>query len=109
MLNSKCPWCNEKISQDMLGKRRPKNKAKWYRLTRYINVCPYCNKPVKISRKIIFPLMLMLPLVLSFLINSYFQPLPLTDYTVKMLYWVLAITGGLILSFTENYEKADYL
>ena len=61
MFKKSCPWCGQRMYLSQLGNKPSVIKPKWYQLTRNIQVCPYCAKPVKLSGRGLYWLLLLLP------------------------------------------------
>ncbi len=52
MFAKTCPWCDKRIGWTAnLGRRPLPGPLKSYELSRTVAVCPFCNNPVKLSKK----------------------------------------------------------
>lgn len=105
MLSSECPWCSNKVSTYQLGSRARKIKPKWFQFTRHVQVCPYCNNPIKIDQKSIRWILLVLPLFFIMLARIFLgsDSLPRSPYS-EVGYGLAAI-GLLVSLFTLKFSK----
>lgn len=103
MFKKYCPWCNEEITPHQLGIR--KQKCKWYRITMNIQVCPYCNNPIKLDAKSMHWLFLMLPLFVYSIIQLVFGKEIFPESPYQEIGCVLAVIGFLRCFFLGKYER----
>ena len=109
MLRTKCPWCSHKVSLQQLGSRDRKQKPNWYQLTRPIQVCPYCNNPVKVDPRSLRWLLLMLPLLIVMLLRVFFgrELVPVSPY--NEIGFALTVIGLLVTVLTTRLLKENDL
>ncbi len=105
MLIKKCPWCENKISPYQLGKRLSAVKPKWYQFTVYLQVCPYCNNPVKLAGKGIYGLILVLPVFLALPLEAIIGKSNFNANDFKYVSFGLGTIGILIFLLTTVYQK----
>ncbi len=100
MFKKSCPWCDKRIYLYQLGSRPSTVRPKWFQFTRNIQVCPYCAKPVKLSGRGLYWILLLLPFFVGLFAQLIFgkELIDLSNY--KYLLMPIGIFG-IVLAFSS--------
>ncbi len=107
VLKKQCPWCNKKALFNQLGSRPVQQESKWYQFSRSVKVCPHCAGAVKLGGKAVWFMLLVLPSVLSLVIESFTGYDVLKELNVVNVGWVLFSLGCVATYLFAIFEKVE--
>lgn len=107
MFAKTCPWCDKRIGWlANLGQRPVPERPKWYELSRTVAVCPFCSKPVKLSKKGQVWILLAFPMLLYPASTVVFKWNFEVSDPIFLALLVLGVAGGIAMGFLSKLEKA---